>query len=376
MRILVGGDTVPTQRNHSLFQNGEAVKIVGQDLLSLIQKHDYFVLNLETPLICENTPIKKNGPVLGEGQEAINGYKEMQVDVVSLANNHIFDHGSKGLRNTLQVLNENGIQHFGAGFSYADAIQCHYVTIDNIKVGFYSCCENEFSVFTAELGGANGFDALETFDHIRCFSEKCDYLIVLYHGGKEEYRYPTPQQRRIMKKMADCGAKAVIAQHSHCIGCREDYHGACLIYGQGNFIFDASENRCWDNGLLLSIYIEDNHFEVSEIPIIRENGCVRKAMDEESDAILADYHSRSKDILTSGYVENAFFEKAQSEKVRLLRRMHGDTFFVKVISKLFPDFLDRIYYSKQKKYAALNLVRCESHRETLEAVLGSKLSLK
>lgn len=40
--------------------------------------------------------------------------------------------------------------------------------------------------------GANPFDVLESFDDVQALKEHCDYVIVLYHGGKEFYRYPSP----------------------------------------------------------------------------------------------------------------------------------------------------------------------------------------
>ena len=371
MKVLIGGDTVPTESNISLFQCEDITQLVGIDLHSVIQKHDYFVLNLETPLICEDTPIQKSGPVLGVNQSAINGYKKMQVNAVSLANNHIYDHGSTGLRNTIEVLDRNSIFHFGAGLAYEEMTKCHFAIIGDVKLGFYSCCENEFSTLTPRHGGANAYDALETFDHIRKLSKECDHLIVLYHGGKEEYRYPTPLQQRIMRKMADCGARLVVAQHSHCIGCKEEYHGTTLVYGQGNFIFDESTNSCWDNGLLLSIEIDNGCVDVHFIPVVRKNGCIRIASTEEADAILEDFHRRSEEIMTEGFVEKSFAQKALSQKSYLLRKMHGDTAFTKVLSKLFPNYLNKFCYNGKKRNAALNLVRCESHRETLETILKS-----
>ena len=37
--------------------------------------------------------------------------------------------------------------------------------------------------------------------------------------------------------MAENGADVVICQHSHCIGCYEEYQGCYILYGQGNFHF-------------------------------------------------------------------------------------------------------------------------------------------
>ena len=40
--------------------------------------------------------------------------KEMKFDVVSLANNHVWDLGEEGLKNTIDIINKAGIKHIGA----------------------------------------------------------------------------------------------------------------------------------------------------------------------------------------------------------------------------------------------------------------------
>ena len=70
---------------------------------------------------------------------------------------------------------------------------------------------------------------------------KCDYTIVLYHGGKEYYRYPSPNLQRVCRYMIEKGTDLVICQHSHCIGCEENYLSGKIVYGQGNFIFDCDD---------------------------------------------------------------------------------------------------------------------------------------
>ena len=79
---------------------------------------------------------------------------------------------------------------------------------------------------------------MESLDHIQNLKDQCDYVIVLYHGGKEHYRYPSPYLQRVARKMVEKGADLVVCQHSHCIGCYEKYKDSMIIYDQGNFIFE------------------------------------------------------------------------------------------------------------------------------------------
>ncbi len=104
-----------------------------------------------------------------------------------------------------------------------------------------------------KTSGANLFAPLESMEHILNLKNVCDYVIVLYHGGKEHYRYPSPQLQKICRKMAEKGADLVICQHSHCIGCMEKYNNATIVYGQGNFIFAGADDEYWNTSLLITV---------------------------------------------------------------------------------------------------------------------------
>lgn len=73
-----------------------------------------------------------------------------------------------------------------------EATKPYIVKINGITVGIYCCAEHEFTIATAQKAGANPFDALESLDQVYRLKSICDYVIVLYHGGKEHYRYPSP----------------------------------------------------------------------------------------------------------------------------------------------------------------------------------------
>ena len=75
MNILIGADIVPTKRNLDLFKMGDVEKLVGKELLGIIQNADYKIFNLEVPLTDKEDPITKSGPNLIAPTDTINGYK-------------------------------------------------------------------------------------------------------------------------------------------------------------------------------------------------------------------------------------------------------------------------------------------------------------
>ena len=78
-------------------------------------------------------------------------------------------------------------------------------------------------------------------------------VIVLYHGGLEKYRYPSPQLRRVCRKFVEKGADLVVCQHSHSVGCMEAFGGGNIVYGQGNLLFARYGGEHWNTGLLIGL---------------------------------------------------------------------------------------------------------------------------
>lgn len=220
--ILIGADLVPTNSNMLYFESGDVKTLLGEDLLQLMQRADCRIFNLEVPLCDKENPILKCGPNLIASEKSVNGIKAMGVDVVTLSNNHILDQGEQGLRTTRNILEKNGIDYLGAGSTPEEAAKPYFFVHKSKKMGIYACAEHEFTIVSDVTAGANPFDPLNSLDHIAAAKRQCDYLIVLYHGGKEHYRYPSVQLQKTCRKIVEKGADLVVCQHSHCIGCEEN----------------------------------------------------------------------------------------------------------------------------------------------------------
>ena len=59
------------------------------------------------------------------------------------------------------------------------------------RIGVISFAEEEFNLATENAPGANFFDVYESPEYVAECKKNCDFLIVLYHGGIEHYRYPS-----------------------------------------------------------------------------------------------------------------------------------------------------------------------------------------
>lgn len=369
MSIIIGADLVPTESNYDLFSNGSAEKLVGTELLEKLNKANYRIFNLEIPLTDKKTPINKCGPALIAPTKTVNGYKALGVDLLTLSNNHIMDQGEEGFNSTVEALNKAGIAYVGAGDNIESAQKPYIFDFSGKKVGVYACAEHEFSIADEKTSGANPFDALESLDHIAELKKESDFVIVLYHGGKEHYRYPSPYLQKVCRKIAEKGADLVVCQHSHCIGCYEEYNDSTIVYGQGNFLFDHQNNEFWQTSLLIAI---NEDFKVSYIPLEKNGNSVKLAGSEKGKEILSDFKKRSEEIKESGVIEKKygeFAEKMQQNYLLAFSGINRTGFMFRILNKLtggkYQKQMLEKKYTSTKKLVIENFVECEAHRELL-----------
>lgn len=368
MNIIIGGDLVPTESNFDLFRSGNIEELIGHNLKSILEESQHRIFNLEAPLTDTSFPIQKQGPNLIAPIDTIAGIYGLNPTLLCLANNHILDQGEQGFNTTLHTLKRFNIPHVGVGNTIQTAYIPYVFESEGKKVGIYNCAEHEFTIATETAPGANPFDPLNSLDHIAELKTRCDYVIVIYHGGKECYRYPSPYLQKVCRRMVDKGADLVVCQHSHCIGCEEQYAHGTIIYGQGNFLFDHSSSDFWQTSLL--IQIKDN-FEISYLPIAKHDHVIRLAGVAESEEILNAFQKRSEEIQVAGTIEknyNAFAESMLPQYVMAAKGLNK-SFFFRAFNKLSGYRLQRYilnrYVERNYHIALENYIACEAHRELL-----------
>ena len=371
--ILIGADFVPTAGNVGLFCDGDCHALVGEELEALLAQADFRIFNLETPL-CDNTsPILKNGTNFSAPAACVKGYAAAGVDLLTLANNHILDQGVQGLTSTWNILKRDGIDTVGTGENVYDAAKPYLFDCYGKKIGVYACTEHEFSIAGGDCAGANPFDPLESPDHIAALKAACDFVIVLYHGGKEYYRYPSPLLQKTCRKLIDKGADVVLCQHSHCIGCEERWGGGVIVYGQGNFLFDNSSREEWQTSLLVGI---DEDLSIRYYPLMKSGSGVRLAPPEKAQEIMTAFERRGEEILEQGFIQKNYAAFARDTIDMYLTKFGGRrSLLYRAFNKLTGYRLNRLVirrYDKTQTVCLQNYFDCEAHRELITEGLRQK----
>jgi|APSaa5957512622_1039677.scaffolds.fasta_scaffold39029_2 poly-gamma-glutamate capsule biosynthesis protein CapA/YwtB (metallophosphatase superfamily) len=344
---------------------------IAPSLLSIMGNAGACIANLEGVLgDHRETALKTGKPSLGTTDLA-RQLRAWHISLVSLANNHAFDFSSNGLGTTLAALSEDGIRHVGAGINQDDAWKHENIRFGTTDVAILGISHNEFGITHGNQGGVAGFDEYMALRSIHRAKAESDRVVILYHGGIEYLRYPSPQLRRRCRFLVEAGADAIICQHSHIAGASEMINGKAIIYGQGDFIArtrhpSIQAASCPANIIAIRFDVNSANCEFRLLPIrIRaEKGySVQRLSAEEMTEAMQEMENLNELILDEGRwlrewesfvshrgpILEAQLAQASVLRHRLARRM---SFFRKTLTGKHRTSIE-------------NLIRCEAHREPL-----------
>ena len=232
-----------------LIDKEDGIEKVFDDTLEILKNADFAIGNLE-------------GVVTESWKNAIKTYTfkfkkavlpklmEAGFDYLMQTNNHCYDYGESGFKDTLAAFAEYKIPSSGIGYNLEEAQQFYHTTIKGLPVSVISC-----GAFPVEQSGFNGqktATATETRAGILWQSDELlklvnaeksagYFVIVNVHGG-EEYRFtPTKKQRDFYESLCDNGADVVFGSHPHVLQPTEWYKDSLIVYSMGNFLFNGME---------------------------------------------------------------------------------------------------------------------------------------
>ncbi len=195
-------------------------------------------------------------------------------DIVSLANNHVWDYGEEALLDTFEVLGNAQIPYIGAGRDLEEAEQIYYYIINGRKIAFVSATQIEKTYNYTKEATADSPGVLKTLDPekflavIREAEQKSDYVIAYVHWGTEGMLYPDQDQRTLAQKYVDAGADVIIGNHAHRLQGVSYIDGVPVIYSLGNFWF--STGTIYTTILQIQIS-DDGGLSVAMLPCLQQD---------------------------------------------------------------------------------------------------------
>lgn len=360
--IIIVGDLFPVPSNFNKFAEGDLSYLFGEKILELFRSANYRICNLEGTLTDRPGKCEKTGPVLSAPISTIKVYKELGIDCCTLANNHITDAGAIGVTDTIKTVGEAGIEQLGAGENINNIKHYIFFKVGGKTICLYNVGETMYNEPTATIPGAYLYDEYVVCKELEALKKKSDFIIVVYHGGAEKFRYPSPQTRKRFHRMVDCGANMILSQHTHCVGSEEWYKGAYLLYGQGNFLFRSFNNEFTDTGLIIELLLEGNGFSVKKYLVDAIGDTVR--YDEKQD--LSAFDERSSKVPDEEFVKREFEKYCLKEASVYLRAYKGKTLFQRFFNHFFPKHYTLYIlnsYKRRQLLFTLHSLRSEQNRE-------------
>jgi hypothetical protein len=366
LKVFITGDFCPINRIEEEIINGNSNNIF-KSLDKLVSNNDLTITNLECPLYEGNTPITKSGPNIKAKQETISGLQYLNFNLVTLANNHIFDHGKLGLESTLKLLKENKINYVGAGLNIEEASETFYFNKDGFKIAIINIAENEFGMSNEYGAGAHSLNLIQNFNKIQEAKQKADKVILIIHGGHEYFQYPSPRMVELYRFFIDAGVDVVVGHHTHCVSGYEKYNNGLIFYSLGNFIFDwkTEKKSTWYEGLALKLVINSDKIDFELFPLLQNKKEVGIRLMNEEEKII--FFSKINEINETITQPTILLEKWQ-EFIQTYEKWFICSFLPfnnNKMSALFDKLNLKLPYSKKNFVKQHNLVRCESHRDIL-----------
>jgi len=207
-----------------------------------ITNSDLVIGNLECLATGKDGENELKVPRLGTNVETLNYLTDININIVTLAHNHIYDHLESGYVITKEFLKSNHIDSIGAGISINEASKPIYKEINRLKFCFlnYVTKDTNPNLPNNVSIKLNYFDIETAVSDVKEVRSKVDFVIILLHWGglTENGYYPDLNQPIYAKRLIDIGADLIIGHHSHTMQPFEKYKGKYIFYSLGNFCFD------------------------------------------------------------------------------------------------------------------------------------------
>jgi len=339
MRISFTGDAMCEHTRLADYYDKENNVYCFDDVFSgvshLFSQSDYNIVNLETPIAGEMLKYSFQKYSFNTPTEFASALQKANVNMVTTANNHALDRGIEGLVNTIQQLDEMGMEHTGTFLSRSSAFPL-VKEINGIRIAFLAytygteACFNKVYLKDKEQYLVNLTRNQELHNPIKrfflcnpsvfakifrlvyrtvspqnarkspsdrkekdsyqkshflkdieyCKKKRTDFIILCLHSGGQFNTDPTEYTRQFCEFARKNGVDLIVGNHEHCIQ-KFDFDNR-TIYSLGNLTSDygidrTPFDRLAEYSIVFHLYLEKkdsgmiSEYGFSVVKSIREN---------------------------------------------------------------------------------------------------------
>ena len=231
-----------------------------------LSKADFTIANLELSIAVDDD--YSSFPFFRAPEAILATLKDCEVDLLTMANNHILDGFFDGLTHTVDKAEEYGFEHVGAYRSAEEAAQPLVIDINGIRFGFLAYTKDLNDNDKRIDANQSRFCAkrLSEADFERDVQELRDLgaevVICLPHWGEEGKRSVPADCKRYAQRMVEAGVDIILGSHPHVVlpidtGEMEvngENKDILIAWSMGNFISYMAA-RYMDSGIIVDFTV-------------------------------------------------------------------------------------------------------------------------
>lgn len=259
--IALVGDIMCGARSQRMDQVGTTYSFDRQfeNVSAILSQTDLAIGNLET-MVSERAPFAsemvyiEDRPNLNAPIEFLGSVRRAGFDVVTSAQNHMYDTGVRGIFDTLDALNHANLIH-GGMFASTNDPRVLMFEIKGMKIAIVSYLDPVRQRMKKAALTNTGLTSLVSLfeeeqiksDIMSARDQGAEFIIACAHWGVEYTDRISERQAQFAQSLADSGVDFIFGSHSHCpqpFASIEaaDSRQVPVVYSGGNFISDIARH--------------------------------------------------------------------------------------------------------------------------------------
>ena len=236
-----------------------------------IEAADIAIANFET--VTAGDEIGFSGyPRFNSPSETVEALKNTGFDILSTINNHSLDMNKKGIINTIDTINQQGLKNLG---TFKDESRTIIIEeVNGIRIGFLA--------YTSSLNGLDSLLKVEESYMVNKLDESLiekdinnlkeqnvDVIIAYLHWGYEYHKEAAAYQVDLGNKILEWGVDIILGSHPHTIQKAEtiEIQGdkKLIVYSMGNFLsnqrYETMGNSYTEDGVMVEVTLEKSDLD-------------------------------------------------------------------------------------------------------------------
>lgn len=286
--------------------------------VDIYQQADVAMVGIAEPLANASTSLQEDFHQRTRPQ-AVQALESGGIDIVSLASEGNLTYGERGLAETLNNLDRQGIYRVGAGRNQQEAHRPEILEVKGQRVAYLGYNPDALKGAKSEKAGValtRTDERRHIVEDIRAIRSEVDWVVVNYRWGDaleaaEEDNaaasdasevstplvatVPEDWQQSLAHEAVDAGADLVVGYHPEHVQGAEIYRDRPIAYSLGDFRFDSTLRKDHDTAAL-KVSLRNQQMKVEFLPLTIHESKLQKATGEHGADILHAIRSASKTL--------------------------------------------------------------------------------